>query len=174
MRGLFVCMLRASVRCGVRGLLAIAVLGDTRHDADVVLWWVGLVAPFVSARACLWCDVVGERGASVAASLARCTMRVRGVHCRRCLDRSVYGALPQYCDCGFVLSRVRCCTASRCGYCMTAQRCVGLFQRLIGRVCASRCASSRVRYRRVAVGPAVLRVCCRWRRRQSLAVHVAH
>jgi hypothetical protein len=57
-------------------------------------------------------------------------MRVLGVHCRRCLERSESGAELQFCDCGFVLSRVRRC-------CDTAQRCVGL----IVRVCASRCAA---------------------------------
>jgi hypothetical protein len=75
--GLCVCMLRASVRCGVRGLWAFAVLGDTRHDADVPLWWLTFVASCVSARACLWCDGVGERGASrhvrgVAVCLRKC------------------------------------------------------------------------------------------------------
>jgi hypothetical protein len=45
------CMLCVSVQCVVRGLLVCAVLGDTRHDADVVLWWVGLVASCVSVRA---------------------------------------------------------------------------------------------------------------------------
>ncbi len=49
--------------------------------------------------------------------------------------------MPQYCDCGFVLSRVRRSTASRCGCCVTVQRCVGLFQRLIARICESRCAA---------------------------------
>jgi hypothetical protein len=44
---LCVCMLCASVRRVVRGLLVCAVLGDTRHDADVPLWWVGLVASCV-------------------------------------------------------------------------------------------------------------------------------
>ncbi len=50
-RGLCVCMLCVSVRCAVRGLLVCAVSGDTRHDADVPLWWVGLVASSVSVRA---------------------------------------------------------------------------------------------------------------------------
>jgi hypothetical protein len=62
-RGLCICMLCVSVRCAVRGLLVCTVLGDTRHYADVELWWVGLVASCVSVRACLWCDGVGERGA---------------------------------------------------------------------------------------------------------------
>ncbi len=62
-RGLCVCVLCVSVRCAVRGLLVCAVLGDTRHDADVVLSWVGLVASCVSVRACAWCDGSGERGA---------------------------------------------------------------------------------------------------------------
>jgi hypothetical protein len=35
--GLACFMLRASVRCGVRGLLVCAVLGDTRYDAGVPL-----------------------------------------------------------------------------------------------------------------------------------------
>ncbi len=42
-----VCMLCVSVRCVVRGLLVCAVLGDKRHDADMPLWWVGLVASCV-------------------------------------------------------------------------------------------------------------------------------
>ncbi len=50
-RGLYACFLRVSVRCAVRSLFACAVVGDTRHDADVVLWWVGLVASCVSVRA---------------------------------------------------------------------------------------------------------------------------
>jgi hypothetical protein len=54
--GLCVCILRASVRCALRGLYACAVSGVTRHDADVPLWWVGLVASCVSVRTCLWCD----------------------------------------------------------------------------------------------------------------------
>jgi hypothetical protein len=28
-------------------------------------------------------------------------MRVLGVHCSRCFERSDDGAVPQYCDCGF-------------------------------------------------------------------------
>jgi hypothetical protein len=52
------------VRCALRGLYACAVLGGTRHDAAVPLWWVWLVASRVPVRACLWCDGVGERGAS--------------------------------------------------------------------------------------------------------------
>jgi hypothetical protein len=59
-----VCMLRASVRCAARGLLVCAIVGDTRRDADVVLWWVGLVASCVSVCACLGSDGSGECGAS--------------------------------------------------------------------------------------------------------------
>ncbi len=70
-RGLCVCMLRVSVR----GLLACAVLGDTRHDADVVLWWVGLVASCVPARACAWCDGVGS--AALVGMCARCALGLR-------------------------------------------------------------------------------------------------
>jgi hypothetical protein len=40
-------VLGLSVLCALSGVLACAVLGDTRHDADVPLWWVGLV---VSSR----------------------------------------------------------------------------------------------------------------------------
>ncbi len=47
-RGMCVCILHASVRCGV---LVCAVVGGTRHDADVVLWWVALVASCVSVHA---------------------------------------------------------------------------------------------------------------------------
>ncbi len=54
----FVCCVRVcDVAC------ACAVLCDTRHDADVPSCCVGLVASCVSARACVWCDGVGERGA---------------------------------------------------------------------------------------------------------------
>jgi hypothetical protein len=93
-----------SVRCAVRRLLVCAVLGDTRHDAVVLLSWVGLVTSCVSARVFVWCDGSGERGAGqhmreVALGLRKCelqnrgcvigaTMRVSGVHCRRCLERS--------------------------------------------------------------------------------------
>jgi hypothetical protein len=63
-RALCACILHVSVRCALRGLWACVVLGDTRHDAAVPLCWVGLVASRVSARACLWCDGSGERGAS--------------------------------------------------------------------------------------------------------------
>jgi hypothetical protein len=63
-RGLCVCILHVSVRCALRGLWACVVLGDTRHDAAVPLCWVGLVSSHVSARACLWRDGSGERGAS--------------------------------------------------------------------------------------------------------------
>jgi hypothetical protein len=52
-----------SVRCAVRGLLVCAVLGDTCHDADAPLCWVGIVVPCVSVRACVCCDgtLVGLR-----------------------------------------------------------------------------------------------------------------
>ncbi len=39
------------------------VLGDTRHDADVPVWCVGLVASWVSVRARVRGDGSGERGA---------------------------------------------------------------------------------------------------------------
>jgi hypothetical protein len=55
-----------SVRCAVRGLLVCAVLGDTRLDADVVFWWVGLVASCVCARACL-CGVMVAGSAALSA-----------------------------------------------------------------------------------------------------------
>ncbi len=49
-RGL--CVLYAVCECAMCGAwLVCAVLGDTRHDADVVLWWVSLVASCVSVRA---------------------------------------------------------------------------------------------------------------------------
>jgi hypothetical protein len=72
-RGLCVCMLCVSVRCAVRGLLVCAVLGDTRHDADVVLRWVGLVASCVSARACL-CGVMVAGSAALVGMCARCAL----------------------------------------------------------------------------------------------------
>jgi hypothetical protein len=56
------------------------------------------------------------------------------------------------CDCGFALSRVACCTASRCGCCVTAQRCVHSFSGgllVLVRLAALR---ARVSHRRVAVG----------------------
>jgi hypothetical protein len=51
--GACVCVLCGRVRCAVRGLLACGVLSDTRHDSDVPLWWVGLVASCVCARVCM-------------------------------------------------------------------------------------------------------------------------
>ncbi len=48
---------------------------------------------------------------------------------------------------------MRCCTASRCGWCVTAKRCVGFFPRLIARVCVRLAAlRAHVCYRCVAVG----------------------
>ncbi len=66
------CILRLRVRCAVRGLLACAVLGDTRHDADVPLCWVGLVASCVSAR-------TRVRGLMVAVSATLASWYVREV-----------------------------------------------------------------------------------------------
>jgi hypothetical protein len=168
-------------------------LGDMRHDADVPLWWVGLVAACVSARACLRCDGSGERGASrhVRGSARWTCENVKHRGCviratwnarlgcslsarRRCLERSEQGVVPQYCDCGFVLLRVRRGTAFRCGCCVTAQRCVGLFWRLIARVCVCRCAAYTRALPPRCSGGVVLRVWCGWRRRRSLADYVAH
>jgi hypothetical protein len=72
-RGLCVCMLCVSVRCAVRGLLACAVLGDTSHDTDVVLWWVGLVASCVSVRAWL-CGAMVSGSAALVGMCARCAL----------------------------------------------------------------------------------------------------
>jgi hypothetical protein len=66
----------------------------------------------------------------------------------------------------FVLLRVRCYTASRCGCCVTAQRCVGLFL-AVDWSCARPCVTAALQWE----SGVALRVCCRWR---SLAVHVAH
>ncbi len=51
-----------------RGLLVCAVLGDTRHDADVPLCWVGLVASCV----CLCAHVRGVMVAGSAALVGMC------------------------------------------------------------------------------------------------------
>jgi hypothetical protein len=98
----------AACECAMCGawLVGVRCLGYTRHDADVPLWWVGLVASCVSLCARVggvmvagsaalvgMCAAVrvgpAKMGSIVAASCARCTMRVLGVHCRRCLERRV-------------------------------------------------------------------------------------
>jgi hypothetical protein len=48
----------------VRGLLVCAVLGDTCHDADVPLCWVGLVASCVCLCAHV-CDVMVSGSAAL-------------------------------------------------------------------------------------------------------------
>ncbi len=79
------CMLRWSVRCAMRGLLACAVLGDTRHVADMSLCWVGLVASCASARTCVWSDGVGERGAGRHARKVRVGPARMCVTAQRCV-----------------------------------------------------------------------------------------
>jgi hypothetical protein len=47
-------MLRASAQCALRGLKVCGVLGDTRHDADVLLRWKGLSnLVYLRARVCV-------------------------------------------------------------------------------------------------------------------------
>jgi hypothetical protein len=165
------------------------LLGDMRHDAAVPLAWVGLVSSRVSARVCLWCDGVGERGASrhVRGGSSWACENVKNLVCviRATYDAVIVGAVSS------AVSRVLCrsiaiadvcrraalrCAALRCGCCVTAQRCVRLCSRLIVHVCVSRCSACTRALPPRCSGGAVLRVCCRWRRRRrrSLAVHVAH
>ncbi len=149
----------AGRRAGVRGL-CVCILHVSVRCALRAL--VGMCAAALGLRKC-------------EESCVRRTRDVRCTHCWRCLERSDAGAVPQYCDCGFVLPCVRRCAALRCGCCVTAQRCVRLCSRLIVRICASRCAACTRALPPRCIGGAVLRVCCRWRRRRrSLAVHVAH
>jgi hypothetical protein len=152
-------------------------LGDTRPDAGMPLCWVGLVASCVSARACVcaWC--VGSAAlvgmcAAMRVGPAKCEASwlrdTRDVRCASwaCIagavlstaTRALYRSIA---TADWLLSRVLCHTASRRDGCVTAQPCVGLFLRLIARVCASRCAactralpprcSGRVVFRRVCV-----------------------
>ncbi len=99
-RGLCVCILQASVRCALRGLLVCAVLGDTCHDAAVPLCWVGRVASRVFLHARVFCGVMVSGSAALVGMCAvvrvgpakceaswRCMMRVLGVHCQRCVER---------------------------------------------------------------------------------------
>jgi hypothetical protein len=74
--GLCVCMLRASVRCGVRGLFACAVLGDTRHEADVPLWWLTFVASCVSVCARV-CGVMVSGSVALVGMCVGCALRLR-------------------------------------------------------------------------------------------------
>ncbi len=117
-----------SVRCAVRGLLVCAVSGDTRHDADVVLWWVGLVASCVSVcpRVIVWCDGSGERGAgrhvreARALGLWKCEgswlRRRRDVECVSwaCIAGAVSSAVSRVLYCSIVIADVcrRVCVAA--------------------------------------------------------------
>ncbi len=71
-------MLCVSVPCVVHGLFVCAVLDDTRHDADVVLRWVGLVTSCVSVRA----RDCGAMVAGTAALVGMCVMCALGL--RKC------------------------------------------------------------------------------------------
>ncbi len=146
------CVLYAvcDVRCTVRGLLVCAVLGDTPHDADVVLWWVGLVMSCVCARVCGVmvgsAALVGIR-ARCASGLRNCKelwlRRTSDVECASwaCIAGAVSSALSRaLCRYGSI-AIARCFTASRCDCCVTAQRCAGLCLWLIARVPVSCCAA---------------------------------
>ncbi len=141
----------------------------------------------MSCRVCLRarvCGVMVSGSAALVGICVRCALglrkceewwlrHTRDVQCASwaCVAGAVSsavtrGLVPQYRDCGFVLLRVRCCTASRCGCCVTAQRCVRLFACLC-RCVVLRCVHACVTVRRS--GRAVLgcaRVVgdggCRW------------
>jgi hypothetical protein len=79
--------------------------------------------------------------------------------------------VPQYCDCGLVLSRVHCVSlwllcdgAALCGTMITVD-CSWL---CVSVRCVDACVTAALQWR------VVLRVWCGWRRRRSLAVFVAH
>ncbi len=96
MQDLCVRTLRVSVRCVVRGLLACAVLGDTRHDAHVPLCWMGLIVSCVSAHSCAWCGRSGNGALRCALGLRQCKesrlRHTRDVHNAR-LGRALPAAL---------------------------------------------------------------------------------
>ncbi len=74
---------------------------------------------------------------------------------RRCRLERIEYCTVQCCDTGFVLSRVRCFTASRCGCCVTARRWAGLLFVAVDCSCLRvplRRVHACVHYRRVAVG----------------------
>jgi hypothetical protein len=92
--------LYAVCECAMCGawLVGVCCFGwHAHHDADVPLCWVGLVASCVSARACVWCDGSGERGAVLGVHSACENVKHRG-----CIIRVVYNArlgraLPALC-----------------------------------------------------------------------------
>jgi hypothetical protein len=161
-RGLCVCTLHASVRC----------VGCGRVLFSVPLCWAGLVSSRVYARACLWCDGSGERGAS---------RHVRGVACWACenvknlvcdiratYDVRIAGAVSSAVSrvlCRSIAIAALCCrvcvAALRCGCCMTAQRCVGLCFFVVD--CSCVCVSLRCAHACVNAasqcGSGVARVC---------------
>jgi hypothetical protein len=85
--------------------------------------------------------------------------------------------VPQYCDCGFVFAA---CASLRCALLWLLCDCAALRAIVFAVDCSCLCVSLRCAVCTRALPPrcsggAVLRVCCRWRRRRrSLAVHVAH
>ncbi len=83
------CLLYAACDCAmcVRGLLACAVLGYTRHDADVPLWWVGMVR--VCARVCC---VIVSGSAALAGICARCALGLQNVKNYGCVIRATCDA----------------------------------------------------------------------------------
>ncbi len=159
---LWVCLLRVGVRCVVRALFACAVLGDTRHDAAAALW---------CARGARWaCENVKHRG---------------------CVIHAMYDAHPgralpalsraQWVGCCAAVLRLRLCVVA----CASLHRaslwllcdCAALRGIVLAVDCSCGCVSLRcghARDRAAALQGGVLRVCCRWWRRRSLAVHVAH
>ncbi len=89
-----------------------------------------------ACRACVPVREVLARTAKIWATRLQCHARTISSTTRvfwLCLPAAISGAvtrgaMPQCRDCGFVLSRVRCCAECRCGCCMTAQRCLRLFE----------------------------------------------
>jgi hypothetical protein len=160
------CVGRPAARaCGTCVFVCCVCVCDVRCVACLrALFWVTRAMPVTLACRCAgWglsfrhgvCLRARVRGVMVAGSAAvlvgmcvRCSfdenMKNRGcvILVRAMDDACIAGAVSSAVssDCGFVSSRVRRCTAFRCGCCVTAQRCVGLYQWLIARVWASRCA----------------------------------
>ncbi len=74
--GLMCCIVCASVLCAMRGWLMCAVLGYMRHDADVQLWWVGLVVSCWYLRACV-CGVMVAGSVALVGMCVSCALGLR-------------------------------------------------------------------------------------------------
>ncbi len=174
------------------------VLGDTRHDACVPLWWVGpLVASCVClrARVCV-CDGMVAGSATLVGMCVRCALGLRKSeaswlrHARvvQCASWArIAGAVSST-----VTSRMLCCTAVlrlRTGVvaCALLHRAslwlLCDFSALRGIafavecscLCVSLCCVLYTRALPPRCSGRLLRVCCRRRRRrQSLAVRATH